>query len=130
MFAGALAWLLQYHEVSWPMVAMFGSLLILTFVQPILNRRALAKARNRNPIKGSTVTFSVDEQGVNTVGPNSNSHIQWPGLPSAIFYSQGVLLKLQSRFYMWLPDKSLVEGSPADARALVRQNVKGCTEST
>ena len=128
--AGFLAWMFVYDVVSWPVVAFFGSVLILTFVQPILSRRALAKARNRSPIKGSTVTFSVDEQGVTTVGPNSNSHMQWSGLPSAIFYPQGVLLKLQSRFYMWLPDKSLVEGSPADARALVRQSVKGCTEST
>jgi hypothetical protein len=78
-----------FNQVSWPMAAMFGALLVLSFVQPIWSRKALAKARSRNSIKGSTVTFSVDGQGVNTVGPNSNSHTQWSGLPSAIFYPQG-----------------------------------------
>ncbi|HEX4240006.1 MAG TPA: hypothetical protein VHZ53_01245 [Steroidobacteraceae bacterium] len=127
--AGFIVWMCLSDAPSFSIVALFGAVLIFTFIQPMLSRRALAKARNRNPIKGSTVTFSIDEQGVNTIGPNSNSLMQWSGLPSAIFYPQGVLLKVHARGVMWLPDESLVEGIPADARALVRQNVKAYTES-
>jgi hypothetical protein len=89
--------------------------------------RSLAKARNRNPMKGSIVTYSMDELGVDSVTPVSNAHLQWAALSSAIIYAAGVLLKTQTRTYMWLPDVSLTQGLPEEVRQLVANHVKDCS---
>jgi hypothetical protein len=66
----------------------------------------------------------MDETGVDSVTPVSNAHLQWAGVPSAIIYAEGVLLRMQTRTYLWLPDVSLIQGSPGDVRGLLANQVK------
>jgi hypothetical protein len=77
-------------------------------------------------MKGSVVTYVMDEQGMDNVSLVSSAHLQWSAFSRAITYPQGVLLKMQSRAYMSLPDKSLIEGSSADVRQLLAEHIKDC----
>jgi hypothetical protein len=75
-------------------------------------------------MKGSRVTVSMDETGVDTVTPVSNAHLRWAGVSAAIIYAGGVLLRMQTRTYLWLPDVALIQGSPGDVRGLLADHVK------
>jgi hypothetical protein len=108
-------------------IIIFGGFLVLSFFGEIFGRRSLARGRGRNAMKGSTTTFSMDEQGLSVVGPNSAAEIRWPAVVRAITYPQGVVLRMQSGGFMWLPDQSLTEGSPEDLRQLLSKQVKDCS---
>jgi hypothetical protein len=126
--AGFIVWMCLSDAPSFSIVALFGAVLIFTFIQPMLSRRALAKARNRNPIKGSTVTFSIDEQGVNTIVQTATRSCNGPACRQRSSIRK-VCFSRCTQEGSCGPDESLVEGIPADARALVRQNVNAYTES-
>jgi hypothetical protein len=70
------------------------------------------------------VTQATDENGIDSVSSMGTSHVHWSAFPRALVYKQGVLLKLQTRNYIWLPDESPTEGSPEDVRQLVSKHVK------
>ena len=121
-----MIFLMVNHVLSFELAVLFGSVLVATFIGEFLGRRNLARARQRNPLKGSQISFSMNEQGLDTVGPNSNAHVEWPGFSRVIIYANGVLLKMQSRALIWLPDQSLTAGTPADVRQLLANHIKDC----
>jgi hypothetical protein len=98
--------------------------LLFSFVAPRRQEKSLSKARERSPVKGALVEFSLDEEGFNSVAPNRNAHVKWPGVLRAILYPHGVLLELSPRNYSWLPDKSLIEGSPGEVRQLLTDRLE------
>jgi hypothetical protein len=124
---GSVIFLAATHALDWFLGLFFGAAITLSVLGQILMPRSLAKARKRNPMKGSVVTYSMRELGVDSVTPVSNAHLQWAAFSLAIIYADGVLLKIQSRTYLWLPDVSLTEGSPEEARQFVRNHVKDCS---
>ena len=103
---------------------MLGGLIAFSVTIQFLIPRNLAKARARNPLNGTTPAISMDESGVDLVTPVSNAHLEWPAFSRAIVCPEGVLLKLKTRSYVWLPDNSLTHGSPQDVRQLLAENVK------
>jgi hypothetical protein len=121
---GAVIFLATMHALDSFLGLFFGAAITMAASSQLLIPRSLAKARNRNPMKGSIVTVSMDETGVDSVTPVSNAHLQWAGVPSAIIYAEGVLLRMQTRTYLWLPDVSLIQGSPGDVRGLLANQVK------
>lgn len=44
--------------------------LLYSFVAPRSQEKSLSKARERSPLNGAAVEFTVDEQGFNSVAPN------------------------------------------------------------
>jgi hypothetical protein len=124
LIGGFMIFLFEHNQLSFPSGVFFGAMLVCCFVGPLLNGRNLAKTRRRHFMKSSVVTYRLDEQGMDQISPVSNSHLQWPAFSRVILYPQGVLLKMQSNAYMWLPDKSLTEGSPEDVRRLLADHVK------
>ena len=74
--------------------------------------------------KGSVVTYLMDARGLDNVTRINNSHLQWAVFSRAIAYPQGVLLKMQTNAYVWLPDNSLIEGSAGDVRQLVADHIQ------
>jgi hypothetical protein len=118
---GFVLYLLLNHAES--SAALFGFLLIFHFAAEWLGRRNLAKARNRVRTKNTTSTVTMSEKGVELDGANGSSQIKWAAMLSPAIYPSGVLIKF-SRFAMvWLPDKALIEGSAADVRQLLADNV-------
>jgi hypothetical protein len=111
------------NHFDWSLTAEFGGFLVLSFLGEWLGRRGLAKARNRTRFKGSSTTVSMDENGVDIVGPVSNSHSKWAGLLKAVVHPNGVLIQVSRIAWIWLPDQALVEGSPEDVRKLLAENV-------
>jgi hypothetical protein len=68
--------------------------------------------------------FSMDENGVDLVGEAGNSHSKrMLMLPPAIS-ANGVLVRFTRLGWIWLPDQSLVEGSPDDVRKLLAENAR------
>jgi hypothetical protein len=109
---------------DWSITAWLVGFLVLSFVGEWVGRRSLAKARKKMRFKGSTTTVSMDENGVDLVGEAGNSHAKWSGiLPSAI-YPNGVMVKFSRFAAIWLPDPALIEGTAADVRKLLAENVK------
>src|SRR5580698_5203491 len=51
---------------------LFGSLLILSIANMISKPRTLAKARDRNPLRGTVVTQSADDNGIDSVSSLGN----------------------------------------------------------
>jgi hypothetical protein len=111
-------------ERFWSTALMTGGVLALLLLASLLKGKSLDKARRNHPMKGSVMTAALDQEGLNTVGPHSNANIRWPGVLRAIAYPHGVLLKMKTRGLIWLPDLSLTEASPADARKLVAEHVE------
>jgi hypothetical protein len=98
---------------------MFG----LSFLSPFLSRRNLAKARRKFRAKGTTTTVSMDAAGIDMQGALGNSNLKWIAMLKPAIYSNGVLIKFSRLSMVWLPDQSLSEGSPADVRQLLAENV-------
>ena len=121
---GAVIFLASMHALGSSLGLFFGAAITIAALSQLLIPRSLAKARKRNPMKGSRVTVSMDETGVDSVTPVSNAHLQWAGVSAAIIYAGGVLLRMQTRTYLWLPDVALIQGSPGDVRGLLADHVK------
>ena len=117
----ALYCFLNHLESS---AALMAGFLALSFVGEIIGRVSLARARKRTRFKGSTSTFCMSDAGVDVLGANGHSHLKWPVMLKPAIYSNGVLVKLSRISMVWLPDQSLIEGSPADVRQLLADNVK------
>jgi hypothetical protein len=122
IFAGAATayWLLNSPLFASFFVLMFG----LSFLGQYLLRRSLTKARRQFRAKGTTNTVSMDANGIDTLGAFGNSHLKWVGVLKPAIYSNGVLIKLSRMSVLWLPDQSLIEGTPVDVRKLLAENVK------
>jgi hypothetical protein len=105
-------------------VALLGVILVVSFTGEWLGRRNLAKARNRVRGKGTTTTLSMDDQEIAIENANGNSHLKWSAMLQPAIYADGVLIKFSRLSMVWLPDQALIEGSPADVRKLLAENVK------
>jgi len=107
-----------------PGAILLALFLLLSFVAPYRQEKSLSKARARSPMRGGQVVLSLDEDGFDLSAPNRNTHVEWPGILGAIFYPHGVLLEISPQSYSWLPDGSIIEGSPADVRQLLTDRLK------
>jgi hypothetical protein len=103
--------------------ALFGVLLAISFWGEWFGRRNLAKARKNIRAKGSTTVVSMKEQGIDIDGALGNSHLKWPAMLQPAIYPQGVLVRFSRLSALWLPDQALIEGSPADVRQLLAENI-------
>ena len=114
---------LVLNGFDWSITAWIVAFLILHGVAEWLSRRrrgkALKELRSADPI-----TVSMDENGIDVVSKNGNSHSKWAGWSVPVIYPNGVLLKLSRLSGIWLPDQALVEGSPEDVRQLLEENIK------
>lgn len=105
--------------------ALFFALMVgLSFLGQLLLRRNLTKARRQFRAKGTTTTVSMDANGIDTLGAFGHSHLKWVAVLKPAIYSNGVLIKLSRLSMLWLPDQYLLEGTPADVRQLLADNVK------
>jgi hypothetical protein len=50
--------------------------------------------------------------------------LKWVAVQEPVIYSNGVLIKLSRLSMLWLPDQCLIEGTPAEVRQLLAENVK------
>jgi hypothetical protein len=61
----------------------------------------------------------MDESGIDIAGALGNSHLKWEALYLPVVKRDGVLLKITKAGGLWLPDRTLVEGTPNDVRRLI-----------
>ncbi len=121
---GGIAFCLAYGLRS--DAALFAGLLILTFVAEYWGLRSNARIRRMGRAKGTTTTVSMDESGIDIVGAFSSSRLKWEGLRyQPAVRSDGVLLKIAKTRGVWLPDRTLTEGTPSEVRQLVSSGFKG-----
>jgi len=113
-----------YRINSGSTVALLGILLVVSFTGEWHGRRNLAKARSRVRGKGTTCTVSMNDQGIAIENANGNSQLKWSAMLQPAIYEDGVLIKFSRLAMVWLPDQSLIEGSPGDVRKLLTENVK------
>lgn len=111
-------------------MALLGAILVVSFTGEWIGRRNLAKARNRVRGKGTTTTLSMDEQEIAIENVNGNSHLKWSAMLQPAIYADGVLIKFSRLAMVWLPDQALIEGSPADVRKLLSENVTDSSAAT
>jgi hypothetical protein len=121
VMVGFIIYSLMNHIQS--TAALFGVLLAISFWAQWFGRRTLAKARKNVRAKGSTSVVSINEQGVDIDGALGNSHLKWPAMLQPAIYPQGVLIRFSRLAAFWLPDQALTEGSPADVRHLLAENI-------
>jgi hypothetical protein len=105
-------------------VLFIGGIVALSFLGQYKVRRNLRKARGRFRAKDTTTTVSMDENGIDLSGANGNSQLKWSALLKPTIYSNGALIKFTRFSMLWLPDQSLIEGTPAQVRQLLAENVK------
>jgi len=110
--------------LSWPMGIPWCGIIALMLLGFVLRPRALARARKRNSLRGSIVTCSLNESGLDTATPVSTSHLDWAAFAGVVTYPAGILFRLKSRGYLWLPDAALAEGMPSDVRELASAHIK------
>jgi hypothetical protein len=122
VIAGVIIYCLLHHLES--TAAVLGTFLVVHFWGQWFGRRTLAKARKNLRTKGSTSVVSMNDQGVDIDGAHGTSHLKWSAMLLPTIYPQGVLIKFSRLVGLWLPDHALTEGSPADVRKLLAENVK------
>jgi hypothetical protein len=122
VMVGFIIFSLLNHMYS--VATMFVAFLAISFWGEWFGRRNLAKSRRNVRAKGSTSVVSMNEQGVDIDGALGNSHLKWPAMLQPVIYPQGVLIKFSRLSGVWLPDQALIEGSPADVRQLLAENVE------
>jgi hypothetical protein len=124
LFAGVTYFLFRHN---WTAAALAGVILATSLRQvAAANRKRKERVRDRITADDTVATYALDDIGLEFASKRSTVNLQWPDVIAAILYPQGVLLKLTETGFMWLPDQSLTEGSPADVRHLVEQHVKDC----
>jgi hypothetical protein len=101
-----------------------GGIVAMSFIGQYMFRRNLAKARKKFRAKDTTTTVSMDASGIDMLGALGNSHTQWIAVQKSAIYPNGVLIKFSRFSMLWLPDQSLTEGTPAEVRQLLAENVK------
>jgi hypothetical protein len=100
--------------------------LLLASLGQYLIRRSLGSSRRLGKAKGTTVTVSMDDNGIDIVGAFSNTHLKWEGVRhQPAVRSEGVLLRITKANGLWLPDRALAEGTSGDVRRLVSTHCKG-----
>jgi hypothetical protein len=109
-------------QVYWG-AAIIAFPLLMSFLQPIHSRRSLARARRSNPVRGSETSISMNDGGLDLVSAHSHGHTDWAGVMRVTLYSNGVLLELQPRRFVWLPDQCLIEGTPEQVRSSLSAHV-------
>jgi hypothetical protein len=112
------------NHFGWSFSAECGGFLVFSFVGEWLARRSLAKARKKVRFKGSTMTISMDDVGVEVVGESGNSHAKWSGILSREVYPNGVIVRFSPRATVWLPDEALTAGSADEVRRLLAENIR------
>ena len=120
---GLIFFCLAIH-LDWSISVWLVGFLVLSFFGEWFGQRSLAKARARTRFRGSTITVSMDENGLDTVGPVGNSHVQWVGILGKATKPNGVLIRFSRLAWIWLPDAELIEGTAEDVRKLLAENVK------
>ena len=114
---------LVVNNFDWSIPAWLIALLVIHALGEWLGRRRLAKLRKKLR-SDEPITVAMDENGVDVVDKNGNSHSKWTGIPMPVIYPHGVLLKFSRLSGIWLPDQALIEGSATDVRKLLTENVK------
>ena len=81
----------------------------------------------RTSITGSTeecgaLGFHEREDGVSTASQHSNANFQWAAFTRAVAYPEG-LVDMREVAGVWLPDQSLIEGTPQGARDMASKKV-------
>ena len=72
---------------------------------------------------GASVTLS--EVGISTSTDNSESHAEWSAYDHALRYDDGVMLmRMKNLPMLWLPDSSLVDGSPEEVTSFVAKRLR------
>ena len=66
----------------------------------------------------------MSEDGIDTIHPLGNSHLNWKSAHSTTVNADGVLLMLSSHAGLWLPDVALAAGTPDQVRQLVAATVR------
>jgi hypothetical protein len=122
VLAGTIIYFLLNDSVWFAMFC--GAVLAGSFLGQHLFQRNLAKGRRKFRAKGTTSTVSMDENGIDLLGAFGNSHLKWIAVLQPVIYANGVLIKLSRVSMLWLPDQSLIEGTPVDVRRLLAENVK------
>jgi len=117
IFAGVMVFCLAFRQL-WE-AGLFGGALLFSFLGERSSRRSLLKARSRVRAKGTTTMVSMHEQGIDIVGALATSHLRWEALRHSVVMSDGVLIKITSAHGLWLPDCTLVEGTPEEVRQLI-----------
>jgi len=118
--ATAICWTAQLNRAA----TLTAACLLFTFWGEHFGRRSLAKARNRVREKGTTTTVSMDENGIDTVGARGSTHLKWEAVTLPVVKADGVLLMVTSASGLWLPDRTLAEGTPNDVRDLIALKAK------
>ncbi len=77
----------------------------------------------RMPGFGSTITATVDENGLTAAEPQAQASLQWAAFTRVVRFPDGILL-LRGRVIRWLPDSALQNATPADALAFVRSKTQ------
>ena len=114
----ALFFLLNQMESTAALVCI---VLIMSLVGDWWGRQNLTKARQRVRFKGTVITVSMSDDGVDMAGASGNSHVVWPAILGTVIYPDGVLLKISRIVMIWLPDRGLIEGSAIEVRQLLAQ---------
>jgi hypothetical protein len=122
VLVGTIAICLTVH-LGWA-AALIAVFFIFTFWGEHFGRRSLAKARSRTPGKGTTTTVSMDENGIDTVGALGTTHLKWEAVRLPVVKEDGVLLMVTNTGGLWLPDRTLAEGTPNGVRDLIALKAK------
>jgi len=122
VLAGTIIYFLL-NDSAWTAV-FCGAVLAGSFFGQYVFQRNLAKGRRKFRAKGTTSTVSMDENGIDMLGALGNSQLKWLAVLQSVIYANGVLIKLSRVSMLWLPDQSLIEGTPVDVRKLLAENVK------
>ena len=110
---------------DWVFPALFcGGIVAMSFIGQYMFRRNLAKSRRQFRAKNTTTTVSIDANGIALAGANGSSQLKWSAVLKPVIYPNGVLIKFSRFSMLWLPDQSLTQGTPAEVRQLLTDNVK------
>lgn len=121
-FLGGMAFLVHIGAMRDAVIV--GLFLLLTIFGEVHSRWTLARRRRRFRSKGTTTTVTMDDDGIRSVGALGESNLKWKAVLKAAILPHGVLFQLTRMSWVWLPDRTLVEGTPGDVRQLLDLHVK------
>jgi len=91
---------------------------LVTLLRARQIQRIVAAARG-----GASVTLS--EEGISTAMEDSQSRAEWSAYDHALRYGDGLMLmRMKNLPMLWLPDSSLVNGSPEEVASFVAKSLR------
>jgi hypothetical protein len=107
----------------WFFVLLLVLLAIFIIVADLIDEMTFKNWIENSPFRGDTILITLDENGVMARGPKSDVIFGWEAFTRVVRFPDGFLLYQGPKVWIWLPQRTLQEGTLQYVGDLLREKI-------